>query len=174
MTSIWYEIFPVTLSSQQAVLIEPFSDDLHPPWLIPHQPMLHPNTLVVEQLMAFFGLVFEPDRTIVHSTSWRYEAASDQLILTYLVVLPQGDWLNRWTVSERIAVKPVGAISMLHGDHLAPPHHIGRMHVLAHALDHLAHLYTYDPAIQHVLEPAWHEILRLRSPKAAGYVEKPG
>ena len=33
-------------------------------------------------------------------------------------------------------------------------------HALAHALDHLAGLCTYDPAIQVALEPEWRAILQ--------------
>jgi len=109
---------------------------------------------------------------IVHSTSWRYEQTTDQLLLTYLAVLPQGQWLDQWVASKRIVVEPIRAIRMVCGDHLAPPSHIGPTHVLAHALDHLAQLSTYDPAVRDVLEPSWHEILQQRGPKVAGYLKE--
>ena len=33
---------------------------------------IHPNHTVIQHLVAFFGAGFEPDTSIVHSTSWRY------------------------------------------------------------------------------------------------------
>ncbi len=46
-----------------------------------------------------------------------------------------------------------GAIEKQYGTHLFPPEQLEWYHALAHALDHLAALSTYDPAIQAVLEP---------------------
>ena len=108
---------------------------------------------------------------IVHSTSWRYEPECDRLLLTYIAVLPQGPWLNRWIDSKRISVEPIGAVAAQHGDHLFPPERIEWHAVLAHALDHLASLSAYDRAIQAVLEPEWREFLRWRSPKPAGCLQ---
>ncbi len=66
MTMIRYEVFPVTLSSQQAILIQPPCPSIIPPWMIEHQPEIHPSGLVVEHLMTFFGSVFQPGKAIVH------------------------------------------------------------------------------------------------------------
>jgi len=168
MTTIWYEVFPVTLSSQQAILIHPPRECKVSPWMIPHQPMIHPSALVLERLTAFFGGLLQLNTMIVHSTSWRYDALSDQLLLTYLAVLPQGEWIGQWVAMGRIAVTPIGAINIVCGNHLAPPAHIHQEHVLAHALDHLAWLNAYDPAIQAVLEPEWRDVLRPKLPRPAG------
>jgi hypothetical protein len=170
MTFIKYEVFPVTIMSGQAVLIRHPQEKPLSPWIIPNQPHIHPNELVVNSLVNFFGAVFDPRSMIVHSTSWRYEQEGNQLLLTYLAVLPQGHWLDSWLTAKRIAVEPIEAGAIQHGDQLFPPVLIERYHVLAHALDHLASLSTYDPAIQASLEPEWREVLRLRSPKVAGYL----
>lgn len=170
MMFIRYEVFPVTIVSRQAVLVRQPREQQIPLWIIPHQPHIHPNDLVVSSIVDFFGGVFDPCSMIVHSTSWRYEQEGNQLLLTYLAVLPQGRWLDSWLTTGRISVEPIEARAIRHGDQLFPPEGIERHHVLAHALDHLASLSTYDPAIQAVLEPAWEEVLRPRSPKVAGYL----
>ncbi len=173
MTSIWYEVFPVTLVSEHAVLIRHREEKL-PPWLIPNLPDTHPNDIVVHHLTSFFGAVFDPCQTIVHSTSWRYKHEYDQLLLTYLAVLPQGCWVDQWVATGRVYVERIGAVATRYGDHLFPPEQIEWHYALAHALDHLASLSTYDPAIQRVLEPEWREVLRQRSPKSAGYLPTAG
>ena len=170
MTIIWYEVLPVTLLSSQAVLIRHHQERYLSPWMIQNQPNVHPNDIVINNLVDFFGDVFHPQQTIVHSTSWRYEDATDRLLLTYLAVLPQGNWLKKWIVSNRIYVEAVSNMQVQYGDHLFPPEHINQPCVVAHALDHLASLHTYDPAIQAVLEPEWRELLRARVPKPAGYL----
>ncbi len=170
MMFIRYEVFPVTIISGQAVLIRHPQEKSLSPWIIPNQPHIHPNELVVDSIVTFFGDVFDPRSMIVHSTSWRYEQEGNQLLLTYLAVLPQGRWLDSWVATKRIVAEPIEAGVIRHGDQLFPPVVIERHHVLAHALDHLASLSTYDPAIQASLEPEWREVLRLRSPKVAGYL----
>ncbi len=156
--------------SGQAVLIRHPQEKPLSPWIISNQPYIHPNELVVDSLVNFFGAVFDPRCMIVHSTSWRYEQEGNQLLLTYLAVLPQGRWLDTWLTAKRIVIEPIEAGAIRHGDQLFPPVLIERRHVLAHALDHLASLSTYDPAIQASLEPEWKEVLRVRSPKVAGYL----
>lgn len=171
MAFIYCEVFPVTLVSKRAVLIRHLQEKKFPLWMIPKLPSIHPNDTVVHHLATFFDDAFDPRRMIVHSTSWRYEHERDQLLLTYLAVLPQGRWLDQWIASQRISVEPVGAVATRYGDHLFPPEQIERHAALAHALDHLASLSTYDPAIQAVLEPEWREVLSPRSPKPAGCLQ---
>lgn len=170
MTAIWYEVLPVTLISQQAVLIHHRQEKYISPWMIMNMPNIHPNSIVIDNLTNFFGDIFDPDQTIVHSTSWRYEPNSDRLLLTYLAVLPQGSWLNQWIATERVYIEPIGAIQIQYGSHLFPPEQIRPSSVVAHALDHLASLITYDPAIRATLEPGWKAILQDRTPKSAGYL----
>ena len=170
MTAIWYEVLPVTFIEEHPVLIRHRQEKQLPPWMIQNQPHIHPNELVISNLVNFFGAVFVPSQTIVHSTSWRYEYKSDQLLLTYLAVLPQGKWIEEWAISDRIYTERIEEGGIQCGDHLLPPEQIQSSYVLAHALDHLAALNTYDQAIQAVLEPRWKELLRSRTPKPAGYL----
>ena len=139
MTFIYYEVFPVTLVSKQAVFIRHYQEKQLPPWIIPSLSNVHPNDIVVHHLINFFGDAFDPHRTIVHSTSWRYEDERDRLLLTYLAVLPQGTWIDQWLKTELIQVEPIGAVEKRYGDHLFPPEQIERHYVLGHALDHPHH-----------------------------------
>lgn len=171
MAVILYEVLPVTLVSKHVVLIRHQQEKSVAPWLIHNLPNVHPNESVLANLVGFFGNIFDAGRTIVHSTSWRYEAECDQLLLTYLAVLPQGDWVDHLLALDHILVEPIGEVGIQYGDHLFPPEQIEQPYVLSHALDHLASLSTYDPAIRAVLEPEWGEILESRMPKSAGYLQ---
>jgi hypothetical protein len=172
MTSIWYEVFPVTLVSKQVALIRHQREEKFSPWMIANLPNIHPNEIVVNHLATVFEDRFDRDQTIVHSTSWRYENEVDQVILTYLAVLPQGNWLDQLVMAQHISIESVEALEPQYGDHLFAPLQLDRHNVLAHALDHLASLSTYDPAIQAVLEPEWREVLKPRLPKSAGCLQK--
>jgi hypothetical protein len=171
MASIWYEVFPVMIDEDHVISLQQQEHE-HTPglWLIPHQIGVHPNDTVLAHLAAFFGEVFEARKSIIHSTSWRYEDRSDRLLLTYLAVLPSGAWVHQWAAAGRISLRRTGTLKIVAGDHLSPPEKIEREHALAHALDHLASLSTYDQAIQSVLEPGWFALLRPRHPKSAGYL----
>lgn len=172
MTAIIYEIFPVTCFEGKAFSIQNGTRYKSPVWHILHVAHLHPSAHVVQQLMHHFGQNIDARTLIVHSTSWRYESAADQLILTYIAVLPQGSWLKQWQEERRITLKPIHDLGKVYGDHISPPPHILPDHVLAHALDHLATLCQSDPEIQTVLDPAWQEILHLRIPRPAGYLPR--
>jgi hypothetical protein len=172
MTSIWYEVFPVTLVSKQVTLIRHHREENFAPWMIPNLPNIHPNETVVSHLTTVFDDIFDHGQTIVHSTSWRYENEDDHVILTYLAVLPQGRWLDQLVMAQRISIESVGKLEIQYGDHLLAPLQLDRRNVLAHALDHLASLSTYDPAIKAILEPEWREVLRPRMPKSAGCLER--
>ena len=172
MTYIWYEVFPVTLADRRPMLLQ---DTAHPPcspWMLPHQPTIHPNTVVIDYLNHALGQSVCSERTIVHSTSWRYDAAHDWMLLTYLAILPQTQWQTRLQEDSRIVLAPIGEITAQYGDQLFPPEQIERQHVLAHALDHLASLNTYDLSIQTTLEAEWQAILRSRQPKPAGCLQR--
>lgn len=173
MTSIWYEILPVTLESDQVVVLRRREDGEVQPWQVFHQAGRHPNATVLEHVAHCFGDLFEPDGSIVHSTSWRYCERSDRLILTYLVVLPQRAWRDARTGSHCLVAHPVGQGEPARGDHLQPPEHIEINHILAHALDHLAWLKSSDASINAVLESGWVHMLERRLPKPAGYVAQP-
>jgi uncharacterized protein YndB with AHSA1/START domain len=125
---------------------------------------------VIESLVRFFGSAFEPAASIVHSTSWRYCIQTGRIILTFLVVLPQRSWMRCWTTSGRIITQRLGKVEQAHGDNLHPPDRIELDNLLAHALDHLALLHSYDESIMAVLESAWLKVLQKRQPKPAGYL----
>ena len=172
MTSIWNEVFPVTLVSKQVALIRHHREENFSPWMIQNLPNIHPNEIVVNHLTKTFVNIFDRDQMIVHSTSWRYENEDDHVILTYLAVLPQGCWLDQLVMAQRIYIESIGKLETQYSDQLFAPLQIDRCNVLAHALDHLASLSTYDPAIQAVLEPEWREVLRPRLPKSAGCLQR--
>ncbi|HET8913448.1 MAG TPA: hypothetical protein VFN23_18395 [Ktedonobacteraceae bacterium] len=171
MPLIWSEAFLVTLVSHRPMLIREQQEQLLPALMIPSVANNHPNESVIHRLRALFEEKVDISRTIVHSTSWRYEPQNDWLLLTYIVVLPQGPWLDQWIASKRIVLEPIEGAT-LQGNQLFPPAQIGWSAALAHALDHLAALNTYDTAIQAVLEPAWHNILRQRTQKPAGCLQR--
>jgi hypothetical protein len=168
MTGIWYEVFPVTLVTRHTMLLQASSAAPYAPWLLPHQPHMHPNALVLDYLASVLGGLPQPEKTIVHSTSWRYEPDGDRILLTYLAILPQGYVTAAQAHLKNLALIPIGEITSCYGDQLFPPAQIERCHVLAHALDHLAALNTYDPTIQTALEHEWQDILRQRQPRPAG------
>ena len=53
MTSIWYEVFPVTLVSKQVALIRHHREENFSPWMIPNLPNIHPNEIVVNHWLPF-------------------------------------------------------------------------------------------------------------------------
>ena len=168
MTHIWYEVFPVTLIERQPALLQDKTYPTCSPWMLAHQSAVHPNTIVIQALNTILGRAVCDEKTIVHSTSWRYDPAHDQILLTYLAILPQNLWQDQVQANHEIIPLRIGEITAQYGDQLFPPESIERQHVLAHALDHLASLNTYDPSIQTTLEPAWQAILHARQPKPAG------
>jgi hypothetical protein len=170
MTSICYEILPITIESHHISLLRRPEDGETSSWLISPQPGISPNDAVLESLERFFGSAFEPAASIVHSTSWRYCKQTEHIILTFLVVLPQCNWIRCWTTSGRIITRRLGKVEQVHGDNLRPPDRIELDNTLAHALDHLALLHSYDESIKAVLESAWLEVLQKRHPKPAGYL----
>jgi len=165
------EILPVTLESNQVAFLRHPLDSQTASWLVPLQPGVHPNDTVLQHVRAFFGELFEPEASIVHSTSWRYDQQKGRLILTYLVVLPQRTGIGHWAATGCMRIECLGAIEKVQGDNLFPPQRIKRDEVLAHALDHLALLSRDDSGIQAVLTPEWLGILQTRLPKPAGFVQ---
>ncbi len=167
-----YELLPVTLHRGQVMLLQrgPTADTTV--WYARHRPGAHPTSDVLAEVEAFFGAALDTSRAVIHSTSWRYVAAAGQaarLILTYLVVVPEGDWLRRWIAAGRISARPVVGSRQARGSNLRPPEIIRFEQVLAHALDHLAMLVQTDVAVRSALSAPWRALLRLRQPQPAGY-----
>ena len=165
------EILLVTLESNHVLFLHIPTESQCETWLVPHQSGIHPNHTVIQHLVAFFGEAFEPDTSIVHSTSWRYSCQIERLILTYLVVLPYRAWMHQLAAAGCISIKHIGAIEKVQGNNLFPPDRMERDDVLAHALDHLALLSRDDKSIQTVLERGWIDILQMRLPRPAGLVQ---
>jgi hypothetical protein len=172
MTHIWYEVFPITVFGKNVMLLQNASHAKFSPWMLPHQPNIHPNVLVIEHLTSILGGLAYTEKTIVHSTSWRYEEKTDRMLLTYLAIFPQKSWTEQQSTTSDLTIKPIGEIMIQMGNHLFPPEQIEFQHVLAHALDHLASLNTYDQQIQAALETGWQEILQPRQPKPAGCLQR--
>jgi len=171
MPFICAEVFPVTCVSQHPMLIRALHAPSRPALMIPTVSNYHPSERVLDHLRVLFEESFDLSRTIVHSTSWRYEPHSDRLLLTYIAVLPQETWLEQWIAAKRITLEPIAGTTQ-QGDQLFPPAQIAWSAVLAHALDHLAALNTYDTAIQRALDPSWQSILPQRAPQPAGCLQR--
>lgn len=174
MTSIWCEILPVTLEAGQVVWLCRRAEGEAHPWRIAHQAGRHPNDVVLAHVERCFGEGFEPEASILHSTSWRCGPRTDRLLLTYLVVFPQGVWVFCRARMEEMVAEPVGKGEPVRGDHLHPPGRMEMNSILAHALDHLAWLKGSDERIKAVLEAGWGEVLERRPPKPAGYLAPTG
>jgi len=170
-TGMICEMLLVTLESNHALFLHLSTERQEPSWLVPHQSSMHHNDTVLQHLVAFYGEAFEPNTSIVHSTSWRYNCQKERLILTYLVVLPYRAWMHRWAAEGRISIERTGAIEKVQGNNLFPPDRMERDDVLAHVLDHLALLSRDDRSIQAVLAPEWMDVLRTRLPRPAGLIQ---
>ena len=94
---------------------------------------------------------------MLHSTSWRH--AGNEVVLTYLAVLPSGHPLP-----ESWEEAPVARSDLARGDVTAPPPAIGVEQVLEHALRHLAWLSHEDPVIGAAL-PGWSGVLEAYVPE---------
>ena len=81
MTSLWYEILPVTLELDQVVWLRRREDGETHPWRIAHQAGMHPNDAVFAHVERLFGERFEPEASIIHSTSTGQQKNSDRASL---------------------------------------------------------------------------------------------
>ncbi len=156
------ELLPILLSGGRLWFLEFFD-----PWLVPLIQGEHPSCTVMEHIQTFFGDQFSP--LVLHSTSWRYV---NRLVLTYLIVMPEGTWITSWIRNGQLTLLPIGQITQVYGTHVFPPATIGRDAALAHALDHLALLLHHDPAIRAQLSAAWMNVLADRLPQPAGELRK--
>ena len=170
-TEIVYELLPVTLLRGQIVLIQRASDADTVVWYARHRAGAHPTSDVLGEVQSFFGSSLDTSRAVIHSTSWRYVAAmgaAARLILTYLIVVPEADWLRSWMAAGRISVRPLAGLRQARGSNIRPPETIRFEHVVAHALDHLAMLVQTDGAVRGALSAPWQSLLRPRQPQPAG------
>jgi hypothetical protein len=151
------ELFPIYARTQGAS-VDIFA--LHPPnaasWMLAFDGKTHPHELVRAAIATELRL--EP--LVLHSTSWRHDAESRALILTYVAVIAATS-APRGFVEQRVERAPLAR-----GGATTPPAEIRTAAVLSHAMEHLAWLLRVDPAIRSALSPAW-------APALAAYVPEP-
>lgn len=157
------EILPVTCSGGAILALAQQHTAPVPGWCRELPPHLHPTHVVVDALARDLGVVFDQARTVVHSTSWRYEGA--RLVLSYLAALPALP-----VAPPGYVLQPVdsGANRLTR---TGEPAAIPVLDVLAHGLRHLAMLRVSDVAISDVLADCWHDLLAEWDPLPAGLLE---
>ena len=151
------ELFPVYARVQGAGA-DIFA--LHPPraasWMLAFDGKTHPHEVVRAALAS--ELRSEP--LVVHSTSWRHDAESRALILTYVAVIAARS-PPRGFVEQRVERAPLAR-----GGATTPPAWIRTEAVMSHAMEHLAWLLRVDPTVRSALPPEW-------APALAPYVPEP-
>jgi len=151
------ELFPVYARAQGAGA-EVFA--LHPPhaasWMLAFDGKTHPHEVV----RAAMASELRSEPLVVHSTSWRHDAESRTLILTYVAVIAAMS-PPRGFVEQRVE-----HALLARGGATTPPARIQTAAVLSHAMEHLAWLMQVDPAVRSALPPEW-------TPALAPYVPGP-
>ena len=89
------------------------------------------------------GVAAGDRRTVVHSTSWRYEP-DGRVVLTYAVCPDPAPWLPAVEV-------PVLEIVRGEAPAMPSPDRVALANVVAHAVRHLAFLVAEDPVVARVL-----------------------
>jgi hypothetical protein len=136
------EVFVVTQLDGVLLLTGP---DGPQPWLIQAVDAGHPMALVDALVRRHL-----PSATLVHSTSWRYEA--DAVVLSFVAVVPA-------VAVSHLACVPVPRTPLARGSAHEAPGSIGWQAVLEHGLRHLAWLVRDDEAVAAALDPTWHDLL---------------
>ena len=150
------ELFPVYARAQGAGA-DIFA--LHPlraaSWTLAFDGQTHPHEVV----RAAMASELRSEPLVVHSTSWRHDAESHALILTYIAVIGARS-PPRGFVEQRVDRAPLAR-----GGATAPPARIRTAAVLSHAMEHLAWLLRDDPAVRSALPPEWAPALRPYMPE---------
>src|SRR5262249_45680223 len=134
---------------------------LHPlreaSWMLAFDGKTHPH----EAVRAAMARELRSEPLVVHSTSWRHDAESRALILTYIAVIAARS-PPRGFVGQGAEPAPVvrGRATT------PPPGRIQTTAVLSHAMEHLAWLLRTDPAVRAALPAEW-------GPALAPYVPEP-
>ncbi|MGH3932859.1 MAG: hypothetical protein ACRDTF_23120 [Pseudonocardiaceae bacterium] len=159
------EILPVTCVDGQIVALAQHSDAAAPVpgWWRELPPGRHPTEVVVEALTRELGAVFDRSRSVVHSTSWRYE--EELLVLSYLVALPPLASAPPGFGLQPVGTRPAGV------RRTSDPGAIPIIDVLTHGLRHLAMLRISDPTVASTLSECWHELLTTWNPLPAGLLD---
>jgi hypothetical protein len=166
--SVRCEILPVTCIDGHIVTLRRGSatDSSAPGWCYELPPGQHPTQTVVNALSRELDGIFDPATSIVHSTSWRYEA--EHLVLSYLTVLQPARPLT--TAPLGFLLQPVQTESD-RASRTGDPRAIAVIDVLTHGLRHLAMLRISDPEVAENLSGCWHELLASWRPLPAGLLE---
>ncbi|MGH3917278.1 MAG: hypothetical protein ACRDTC_28285 [Pseudonocardiaceae bacterium] len=161
------EILPVTCVGGQIVALIQHSDAAAPVpgWWRELPAGRHPTEVVVEALTGELGAMFDQSRSVVHSTSWRYEG--EQLVLSYLAALPPLASTPPGFTLQPVDTRPAGIGRTTDTDAIPV------MDVLTHGLRHFAMLRISDPTIANTLSECWHESLATWNPLPAGLLEHP-
>jgi hypothetical protein len=162
------EILPVTCIDGHILTLRRGSatDSSAPGWWYELPPGQHPTRTVVNALSRELDGIFDPATSIVHSTSWRYEA--EHLVLSYLTVLQPAQPLTTAPLGfllQPVETKPDQA------SRTSDPCAIAVIDVLTHGLRHLAMLRIGDPGVAENLSGCWHELLASWNPLPAGLLE---
>lgn len=162
------ETLPVACVERRIVTLQRASatDSSTPGWCHELPPGQHPTRTVVDALARELDGIFDRATSIVHSTSWRYEA--EYLVLSYLAVLQPAEPLT--TAPPGFRLHPVEARPDDAG-RSGDPAAIPVVDVLTHGLRHLAMLRISDPRIAASLSGDWHELLAGWKPLPAGLLE---
>lgn len=96
---------------------------------------------------------------LVHSTSWRRDAAA--VILSFLVVIGPEQ-------AAEMESAPIDRAELARSEATRAPTAIGTSQVLEHALRHLAWLAKDDDVVRDRLSPGWHAVLAGYSPEPFG------
>jgi hypothetical protein len=129
-------------------------------------PGLHPTQAVLHALAEVLGELFDPSTSIVHSTSWRYEARHVALVLSYVVILQPFE--ESGCPPPGFTVEPVATGHSHPNAESGDPCAIRVNDVLAHGLHHFALLRFTDPVIAAALSAEWHRMLARCHPLPAG------
>lgn len=159
------EILPVSCVDGQIIVLTQHSDATAsvPGWWRELPAGRHPTEVVVEALARALGTVFDRSKSVVHSTSWRYEG--EQLVLSYLAALPPLAGAPPGFVLQPVST---GSTRLAR---TSVPGAIPVMDVLTHGLRHLAMLRISDPTVADTLPQCWHELLATWHPLPAGLLE---
>lgn len=162
-TSTWCEILPLVFHEGRVLLVRPST---RPSWWVAQPPRLDPSQVVTQELALHLGPLFDPATSIVHSTSWRYEARHGALVLTYVAILQPA--IPPVSPPAGFTLEPV-EMPLPGTTHVrATPLELDIADVLAHGLRHFALLRNTDPSIAAALSPSWHALLQLLNPLPAG------
>ncbi len=109
----------------------------------------NPDNLVLLSIQKFNKEIIENNRLISHSTSWRYDKATESVVITYIVYSDDFDF----TDSESL---PVSELKIAQTENIAKPapDKIEPENVVSHGIRHLSYLVTNRADLYHaVLSP---------------------